>query len=313
MSIQRIAGQRPQLAGSRVLSSDSSVDIIVCVHNALPDVIQCLQSVLAARTDHADQRIIVVDDGSSPDTADYLRGMTKHPLLSVYRNESAGGYTKAVNLGLSRSRADIAVLLNSDTMVPFGWIEKLRSVFERYPDIGIVSPLSNAASWQSVPRVIDDAGKFAINELPEGFTVSDFDRALATAVKGIGLPRVQLLNGFCLMMRRAVVESIGTFDEQRFPRGYGEENDFCFRASDAGFGLMIAIDTYVYHAKSKSYGSETRAKLAAAGGKAFREKYGSRRIERAVSSMRENPTLRLVRERISDLLAAVSTEGRRAS
>lgn len=295
------------------MSTGNSVDIIICVHNALPDVIQCLQSVLAARSDPADQRIIVVDDGSDQETADYLRDMTKHPLLSVCRNEAATGYTKAVNLGLSQSRADLVVLLNSDTIVPRGWMEKLGSVFERYPDVGIVSPLSNAASWQSVPLVIDETGKFAINELPDGFTVSDFDRTLASAAQGIALPRVQLLNGFCLVMRRAVVESIGTFDEQRFPRGYGEENDFCFRASDAGFGLMVAIDTYVYHAKSKSYGSETRAKLAAAGGKAFREKYGSRRIERAVSSMKENPTLRLVRGRISDLLATVSAEGRRAS
>ena len=282
--------------------ADDRVDIIICVHNALPDVERCLHSVLASRTNTAHQRIIIIDDGSDGETADYLDRMTQHPELSVFRNTEATGYTKAVNRGISQSSARLIVLLNSDTIVPMGWLEKLAEVFKSHEDVGIVGPLSNAATWQSVPDVTNKSGKFAINDLPAGLTVGDFDAVAARATQGLSRPRVQLLNGFCLMIKRDVIDTVGLFDEELFPRGYGEEDDFCFRASDAGFGLMIAIDTFVFHAKSKSYGTETRNLLAAAGGKALKNRYGERRIQRGVGSMKVNAILRETRDRIHQSL-----------
>ena len=49
-------------------------------------------------------------------------------------------------------------------------------------------------------------------------------------------PAVPLLNGFCTLIRRAVFERAGLYDEDAFPIGYGEETDLCLRAAKAGFG-----------------------------------------------------------------------------
>ena len=70
------------------------------------------------------------------------------------------------------------------------------------------------------------------------------------------------LNGFCLLIRRAVLEGVGLFDEANFGEGYGEENDYCLRARNAGWTLALADDTYIYHAQSRSYNPERRKNLS---------------------------------------------------
>ncbi|WP_161851781.1 glycosyltransferase [Bradyrhizobium sp. CCBAU 051011] len=119
-----------------------------------------------------------------------------------------GGYTKAVNAGLRQSKADAVVLLNSDTIVPPRGIRKLRSALFSSDARGIVGPLSNAASYQSVPSVKGAVGQTAINPLPEGMTVHDLDQHLEASWNGI-YPLTPLVHGFCLCIRRAVLEAIG--------------------------------------------------------------------------------------------------------
>ena len=111
--------------------------------------------------------------------------------------------------------------------------------FNSDPKIGIVGPLSNAASWQNVPDLYDASGAFAVNELPTNMTAEDMAQIVTAASKST-FPRSPFVNGFCFMIRRAVIDAIGYMDEQNFPVGYGEENDYCIRAADAGFDLAIA-------------------------------------------------------------------------
>ena len=274
-----------------------TIDIVICVHNALEDVTACCESVL--KTDYPPEKlqIILVDDGSQVKTQRYLVSTAdKNSRIKLIRREKAGGYTKAANIGLDASQADYCVLLNSDTIVPRRWLRKMLRVFDEKPDVGIVGPVSNAASWQSVPEVLDKQGRWTINALPEGWSVDDMDSLVEGSLESDSIfPRVPLLNGFCLMVSKAVLQTIGFMDEKNFPKGFGEENDFCFRASDAGFGLMVSTNTYVYHAKSKSYGHRTRNGLSRKGGAALKRKYSSERLERAVKSMKENPILKSAR------------------
>jgi GT2 family glycosyltransferase len=67
-------------------------------------------------------------------------------------------------------------------------------------------------------------------------------------------PRVPTGNGFCLYVRRHVLDAVGAFDEQAFAGGCGEENDFCMRASRRGFVHLIDDATYVHHHRSASLG-----------------------------------------------------------
>lgn len=272
------------------------VDVIVCVHNALDVVKLCLESV--ARTRIADRhRIVIVNDGSDSETSFWLEQFAAaHINTKLFRREKAGGYTKAANTGLREMKGDLAILLNSDTIVSPNWIEKMADAVFTSPGAGIVGPMSSAASHQSLPDHRSTATQTAINDLPPGFSVDDMNRWCEENSPADFVPRVPLVHGFCFGVTREVVERVGLFDVDHFPNGYGEENDYCFRAVNAGFSLVIATHVYVYHKKSQSYQGDRRAQLMKAGNQKIRDLHGEVRVIRAVKAMQENPYLSHMRK-----------------
>lgn len=282
---------------SSELARTKTVDIVVCVYNALDDVRGCLESVLAQLTEG--RRIIVIDDASNEPTERFLSDLAlAHPSsVKLVRHAENRGYTNSVNSGLEASTADYVILLNSDTIVTQAWVDRLIACGESDPRIGVIGPLSNAASWQNVPELLDDAGKFAVNELPDGHTPESF-AALVDRASFRTYPRVPFVNGFCFALKREVLDSVGIFDSAAFPRGYGEENDYCVRASDAGFTLAIADDAYVFHAKSRSFGHAERIKLSADGKRSLESKHGVDRIRHLVNNLKTGTDLPAVRARI---------------
>jgi GT2 family glycosyltransferase len=266
------------------------------VHNAPEYTWVCLESVL--RHTEPPYDLVLVNDGSGAETTAILNQYaTRHPHMRVLTNPEAQGYTRAANQGLKASRSEYTVLLNSDTIVSPGWAERLIACAESSPAIGIVGPLSNAATYQSVPEVFDARGHWMQNELHGGATVASFARMVAEVSARI-YPRVPVVNGFCFMVRRAVIEKIGYLDEARFPRGYGEENDYCLRAADVGFELAVADDVYVYHATSKSFGNRNRDALTHAAHLAIREKHGEARLAAVDAALRNHIHMDEVRERV---------------
>lgn len=238
----------------------AAVDIIVPVFNALSDVKKCLRSIESNNDGNAN--CIVVNDGSNQETAAWLTDFCQNKTnFSLINNLNNLGYTKSVNVGLKASKADFVILLNSDTIVSRSWIDGLLRCAKSDPRIGIVGPLSNAASWQNVPALFADDKTFAINPLPQGVSVNDMaDIVESTSLKRY--PSVGFVNGFCFLIKRSVIDAVGFMDELNFPKGYGEENDYCVRVRDAGFTLNISDDTYVYHAKSRSFGHDSRKELS---------------------------------------------------
>ncbi len=144
-----------------------SVDIIVCVHDALTDVQGCLEFIIRYTT--PPYNLILVDDGSTQPTREYLDDFAFSQAALLLRNEQARGYTRAANQGLHASSANYVILLNSDTMVTPLWLDRLIACGELDPHIGLVGPLSNTASWQSIPEIYNAEGDWAENPLPEGF------------------------------------------------------------------------------------------------------------------------------------------------
>ena len=288
------AGLKPQRLA---LQRERQVDIVICVHDAPEHVRQCLSSL--APTLGPGHRILLIDDGSTPQTAAWLRdhAAAGNGRMHLIRNEVRLGYTKAANIGLRAPDAAIVILLNSDTIVTNDWIEKLCEAAFTSEDIGIVGPLSNAGGPQSIPNHLGDATQTAINELPEHISVEGMDRWCEEWTVGSILPKVPLIHGFCFGIKRQVMDRIGLFDEENFPDGYGEENDYCFRATDAGFDLAVATHTYVFHAKSQSYPADERIRLMSAGMTALKAKHGGERVERAVLTMNSNPILQVFRDR----------------
>ena len=281
----------------------SSVDVVVCVHNAIEDVRQCLASVLTRST--VNFRLIVVNDGSDTETTGWLRQFANREAdVELIETNGPLGYTCAANRGLAASGADHVVLLNSDTIVPRLWLEDLLDCMLSDQHVGIVGPLSNAASYQSVPEVVD-GGEWAVNDLPPGYNVDEFAE-LVHRVSRRQFPRVDFVNGFCFMVSRKVIEKVGLLDEATFPKGYGEENDYCLRARAEGFALAVADQCFVYHGKSKSFGHAARLRLAKAGGEALRAKHGDEPIQEGGARLRNSPVLRDIREAVKSRLGDVA-------
>jgi len=303
----------PERARPRRPISAMRADIVICVHNALDDVRYCLESVRASTGQT--HRLILADDGSDVPCREYLEHFANsHSAdgVSLLRSDNVTGYTRAANRGLRASSSEYVVLLNSDTIVTPGWLNGLIEVAETDDRIGMVGPISNAASWQSVPARTTSKGDWSANPLPPGWGVADMAELLADTSKR-AFPRVPLLNGFCLAIKRHVLDQIGLFDEISFPEGYGEENDFCLRAADAGWEMAVADHVYVFHAKSRSYGDSRRRVLSGRGQAVLQQKYGRRRVTGSLRWLETEPDLEGLRKRFRSRLTSAVKQGRPGS
>lgn len=276
------------------------VDIVICVHNAQEDVTRCLASVL--RHTAQPYRLLLVDDGSDPPTrnflAEFAAGRSHTRLLP---SDTATGYTCAANRGLRAATAPFVLLLNSDTIVTPEWLGRLVACAESDPQIGLVGPLSNTASYQSVPA-ISAGGDWAENPLPEGWDTARWAEAIGQQSARI-YPEMPLLNGFCLLIRREVLDAIGLFDEEAFGAGYGEENDYGMRARAAGWRLALADDAWVYHAQSRSYSHSRRRELADRAGRILADRYGTDALAATEEALRAGPVLQGIRARVGVMAA----------
>ena len=287
-----------KVATSPVNEHTQDVDIVICVHNAFDDVKKCLTSVLQYTSPPF--QLILVDDGSDIPTRDFLVDFpVAHQNVTLIRNEQAQGYTIAANQGLKKSKGEYVVLLNSDTIVSSGWLDRMIRCAESAESIAIVGPLSNTASWQSVPEIEQD-GDWASNPLPEGLSI-DCMAALVAKESPCLYPRLSFLNGFCLLIKRKLINDIGYFDEEIFGRGFCEENDYCLRARLNNWELAVGDDVYVFHAQSKSYSNERRKKLAAESFKAFAAKFGQSIIDDGVNQCRYDRVMLGIRARAKHL------------
>ena len=276
-----------------------SVDIVVCVHNALSDVQRCLEAVVRHTT--LPYSLILVDDGSGSKTRDYLSKFADTQGAVLMRNENPGGYTRAASQGLRRSSADYVVLLNSDAVVTPQWLDRLTACAESNPHIGLVGPLSNTASWQSIPEV-ESQGDWAANPLPIGMTIEGMGQLVAKYSARL-YPSMPFLNGFCQLIRRQVIEDIGYFDEDTFGAGYGEENDYALRARKAGWLLALADDAYVYHSQSRSYSTDARKRLGKRADILLARKHGQQIISEGVAACRQSRVLEGIRARSQVMFA----------
>ncbi|HWQ57287.1 MAG TPA: glycosyltransferase [Bryobacteraceae bacterium] len=155
------------------------------------------------------------------------------------------GFVGSANIGLRRAveRGHHALLLNSDTLVFPGAIAEMRRVAELDPMIGFVNPRSNNASILSLPQQEEyrDPDPAAAHALYARLAplLPDF-QFTPTAV------------GFCLLIRREVLEEFGLLDECYSP-GYSEENDLVMRANRCGYRAALANRAFVYHAGGGSF------------------------------------------------------------
>lgn len=284
-------------------TSRELVEIVIPVHNALKETLECLDSL--GRCTTVPIMVHLIDDGSDAPVAAALEAYaSERPWIRVHSLGQNRGYTFAADFGIRKAQSNWVVLLNSDTVVTRGWLEGMIRCARSDPKIAFVGPLSNAASYQSIPHLYDAAGKFKVNSLPPGLTPDD----VANVVRRVSTrdyPDAPLLNGFCTLMNRSTFLAVGGLNHGAFPAGYGEENDICIRVRKAGGRLAIADDVYVFHHKSASFGNARRAQLSKQGGVALRKLHPDVAINGLSAEFREIPSLVAARAAVARELGRI--------
>lgn len=232
-------------AGPVSARSASSIDIVVPVYNAPAHVLACVESVLRHTT--GNYELVLIDDGSTdPGVASLFEAIAKRrlPQVTLLANTRNLGFTATANRGMARSDHDV-VLLNSDAVVTSGWFDALVRCAASDARIGTITPFSNNAEICSFPK------QCVSQAWPAGEDPEPLRRAIAAAAVPC-YPELPTGVGFCMYVRRELLDAIGPFDEA-FGAGYGEENDFCMRARAAGFRNVLCDDAFVLHAGGKSF------------------------------------------------------------
>jgi len=217
--------------------STGHASIVIVAYNELKYTKFCIESVL--KYTQFPYKLVLVDNGSTDGTEDYFRSMDG---AVVIRNETNAGFPCGANAGLRAADGAYMVLLNNDTIVTDGWLTKLVQAAESDETVGLVGPLTNHSKGAQLLERREFGDRREIEEYAE-----------RVASRNAGQWRVTNgLAGFCMLIKREVVERIGYLDE-RFGIGNFEDDDYCVRARQAGFDLLIAMDCFIYHFGERTF------------------------------------------------------------
>lgn len=262
--LETTGGKWPVWRLSRHRSDPATIpgltSIVIVTHNELPYTRLCLESIRHF-TDEP-YELILVDNGSTDGTPDALRAMSDVQLVT---NSDNRGFPAAANQGIRLAQGEQILLLNNDCVVTTGWLRRMLAALRSDPSIGLVGPCSNAVS--GLQRI--DAGYEQLADL-DGF-------AWEWARHNNGQRcETERLVGFCLLIRRAVIDQVGLLDE-RFGVGNFEDDDYCRRAIAAGFKAVIAVDSFVHHFGGQTFRSRgvDYGNLLRHNEQLFREKWAS--------------------------------------
>lgn len=213
------------------------VSIVMLSWNALDYTKMALESIREHTT--GEYEIVIVDNGSNPETVEWLRSQSH---IRVIFNATNRGFAGGNNQAIAACRGEYVVLLNNDVIVTDGWLESLLSAFDRIPALGVSAPLSNkiAGHQQTVDSVYGDLDE-----------MQAYARRRRERHRGEGYLTDRVI-GFCMCIDRRVIEEVGGIDE-----GYGvgnfEDDDYCIRVRAAGYKIYVCNDSFIHHFGSKTF------------------------------------------------------------
>jgi GT2 family glycosyltransferase/glycosyltransferase involved in cell wall biosynthesis len=246
--LRAIPGGHSAQPAPQTLFTAEPVSIIMPIYNACDDVRVCIESILKHTALSADGNQLILANDASPDpNIRPLLDSYAHLLgVTVLHQEKNLGYTANINAAMTLCPGRDVVLLNSDTQVTPQWLSLLQRAARQRTSIGTVTAVSDNAGAFSVPT------RNAANPIPPWVERDDFARQI-TQNSHLEHFRVPTGSGFCMYIREPMIRDIGLFDDTTFPRGYGEENDYCMRGLHAGWEHVLADNVMIYHERSKSF------------------------------------------------------------
>lgn len=259
----------------------NSLLIVVPVYDDIAATGACLDSLAADRGGRADWRVVVIEDAApDPSMAPMLAERAQRGEFTLIRNPLNLGFARSVNRALAMRRpAEDALLLNADTVLPQGAVERLAAAVHAEETIGTATPLSNNGEDTSFPC------RFTVNPMPDTEEIARLDRLAQQANAGL---RVDMPNGvgFCLYVKGDMLDRVGPLSLD-YGRGYYEDVDLCLRGTKAGFRHVCAADVFVGHSGTRSF-KGAKAALVRANLPLLEERYPAHR-ERALTFYRTDP------------------------
>lgn len=215
----------------------SEVSVVIPVYGAAEDLRICLEHL--ATFAHELKEVIVVDN-ASPDHA--LEVAKSFPFVKVIENPENEGFARGCNAGYEASTGQEVLFLNSDAYAPeIAFRAMVQSLYQS-GSIAAVGPYSNNVGHEQRIDV----------------TYSSVEHMPLFADTFAGLERqdrdMDMLVGFCLLIRRSILEEVGAFDTG-FGLGLFEDNDLCYRIRRAGYRLVASGKAFVHHEGSKTINS----------------------------------------------------------
>jgi N-acetylglucosaminyl-diphospho-decaprenol L-rhamnosyltransferase len=237
------------------------LSIVIVTYNSREDVDRCLQSILRNRP-AIDHEIVVVDNASQDGTAALVRD--RWPGVRVLDAGGNVGFAAANNIGIRATFGELMLLLNPDTLVPAGALDRLVAALDARPDAAIAGP-----------RLVDAAGRAELSfgrmmsplaELRQKLLVVGHDRGVPGITGYVERVTrrtrgVDWVSGASLLVRRADAEAVGLLDERYFM--YAEDVDFCAAIRARGRRVLFTPEAEITHLRGRSAASARRATDAA--------------------------------------------------
>lgn len=197
------------------------IDVIIPVYNAPVLTKQCIASVIT-HLGPSVQNVLVQDDASDRETRDMLDQLAFHQ-LQISHSAVNRGFGASVNEAITRSNADLVLVLNSDTEVGENFIPVLCAAFAADSKLAVLCP---ALQHSDLSRYI---------RRPAGYIPS------------------YRLQGYAFMVRRQLFLDIGGFDPE-YGRGYYEDTDLGRRLNREDWYIGVHPDARIWHKGGESFG-----------------------------------------------------------
>jgi len=212
--------------------------IVMLSWNA-PEYTEIAVRSIRAHTEPGTYEIIIVDNGSGPDTLARLAALED---VRIIYNPTNLGFARGCNQGIAAARGSHVLLLNNDVFVTPEWLDRLLGALQRDPAAGVSAPRSNNVAGD---QMLVATGYTNETEMI-AFALArsrDWDRRTYHTDRAIG---------FCLCIDRRVIDEIGGIDE-RYGVGNFEDDDFCVRVRAAGYEIVVCEDVMIHHFGSVSF------------------------------------------------------------
>jgi GT2 family glycosyltransferase/glycosyltransferase involved in cell wall biosynthesis/radical SAM superfamily enzyme YgiQ (UPF0313 family)/MoaA/NifB/PqqE/SkfB family radical SAM enzyme/cytochrome c-type biogenesis protein CcmH/NrfG len=225
-----------------------TVSIIIPVYNKIDFTRKCLDKLYKHGNTSYIFEVIIINDGSTDETQDYLRGAAfQFSNLKVFELTNNLGFTLASNQGAQVARGEFVLFLNNDTEPQSDWLEALVDVMKTDASIGI------AGSKLVYPDGrLQEAGGIIFSD-GSGWNYGRFDDPDHPRYNYVR--EVDYVSGASLLIRRSLLKELHYFDEQYSP-GYYEDTDLCFQVRSAGYKVIYCPFSRVVHHEGISSGTD---------------------------------------------------------